>query len=121
MMKIMKRQCTVFLLSDFYDRNSFKDDLLLANHKFEIMAVQVYDQRAYQMPDIGLVRTYDAETEEEAWLDTSDKRVRTLYRDMWLKSNAELTDVFKKCNVRHVSIATSDDYVKKLMALFDKK
>ena len=73
------------------------------------------------MPDIGLVRTYDAETEEEAWLDTSDKRVRTLYRDMWLKSNAELTDVFKKCNVRHVSIATSDDYVKKLMALFDKK
>ena len=121
MMKIMKRQCTVFLLSDFYDRNSFKDDLLLANHKFEIMAVQVYDQRAYQMPEIGLVRTYDAETEEEAWLDTSDKRVRTLYRDMWLKSNAELTDVFKKCNVRHVSIATSDDYVKKLMALFDKK
>ena len=36
----------------------------------------------------------------------------------WLKRQAELKQVFTKCNVDNVSVATNEDFVKMLRMLF---
>src|SRR3712207_8385230 len=73
---MLKRRCTVFLLSDFYDRQDFLKQLQIANRKHDMIAIQVYDKRAKTLPDVGLMKVCDAETGHEMIIDTSSKKLR---------------------------------------------
>ena len=117
----IKKRCTAFLISDFINKGSFKDALTIANRKHDVVAIQVYDRRETELPSVGLMKIKDAETGHEQWIDTSSPRVRNAYKEWWNKRQAEMDDSFKKCRVDSVSIQTEDDYVKALMALFEKR
>ena len=118
---VMKRRCTAFVLSDFIDQESFKNALTIANRKHDVVAVQVYDKRVAELPDVGLMKLKDAETGHEQWIDTSSKGVRQAHRTWWLNKQANLSETFKKSNVDSVSVRTDQDYVKALMSLFAKR
>ncbi len=118
---VMKRRCTAFLLSDFIDSESFKDALTIANRKHDVVALQVYDRRAEELPAIGLLKVRDAETGLEQWIDTSSRAVRRAHHDWWVSRQAGLADVFTKSSVDSVSVRTDQDYVKALMSLFAKR
>ncbi|MBR1400638.1 MAG: DUF58 domain-containing protein [Prevotella sp.] len=118
---VMKRHCTAFLLSDFYTKNDFEQALTICNRKHDVVAIQVYDERAKLLPDVGLMKVRDAETGHEMYIDTSSKKLRRAHTQFWLNRQNELKNVFNKSNVDHVSIATNDDYVKQLMLLFQMR
>jgi uncharacterized protein (DUF58 family) len=117
----IKKRCTAFLISDFIDKESFKDALTIANRKHDVVAIQVYDRRETELPSVGLMKIKDAETGQERWIDSSSARVRDAYKEWWNRRQAIMNDSFKKCRVDAVSISTEDDYVKALIALFDKR
>ncbi len=117
----IKKRCTAFLLSDFIDRGNYHDALTIANRKHDIVAIQVYDRRETELPAVGLMKVRDAETGQERWIDSSSKRVREAYRTWWDKRQAEMNAAFQKSRIDAVSIRTEDDYVKALLALFDKR
>ena len=117
----IKKRCTAFLISDFIDKEGFKDALTVANRKHDMVAIQVYDRRETELPHVGLMKIKDAETGMERWINTSSAQVRAVYKEWWEKRQAVMSDTFKKCNVDSVSIRTEDDYVKALIALFDKR
>ena len=71
-----KKRCTAFLISDFIDCGNFQSSLTIANKKHDIVAVQVYDPREMELPPVGLIKTKDAETGEEIWIDSSSRKVR---------------------------------------------
>lgn len=126
--RVMKRRCTAFLLSDFYERGigerkaeAFERALTIANKKHDLIAVQIYDQRAKEMPDVGLLKVRDAETGHEMYVDTGDKRLRRAHADYWMNRQAELREVFNKSNVDNISVATNEDYVKTLLNLFAQR
>ena len=119
--RMMKRRCTVFLLSDFFTEKPFDQELQIANRKHDVMALQVYDQFATELPDVGLMRVKDAETMHEMYIDTSSRRLRQMYARRWTEKQKELKNVFSRSKVDSVSISTSDDYVKKMMMLFDSR
>lgn len=119
--QVMKRRCTAFILSDFIDRNDFKSAMTIANRKHDLVAMQVYDRRAEELPDVGLMRIKDAETGHEQWIDTSSKAVRRAHHAWWQECQARLGETFAKSNVDNVSVRTDQDYVKALMALFAKR
>ena len=117
----IKKRCTAFLISDFIDKDGFKDALTIANRKHDVVAIQVYDRRETELPAVGLMKIKDAETGQERWIDISSARVRAAYKEWWDRRQAAMSDSFKKCRVDSVSIRTEDDYVKALIALFDKR
>lgn len=117
----IKKRCTAFLLSDFIDHGNYRDALTIANRKHDIVAIQVYDRRETELPAVGLMKVRDAETGAERWIDSSSKRVREAYRTWWDKRQAEMNAAFQKSRIDAVSIRTEDDYVKALLALFDKR
>ena len=117
----IKKRCTAFLISDFIDKGGFKDALTVANRKHDMVAIQVYDQRETELPAVGLMKIKDAETGQERWIDSGSARVREAYKLWWEKRQTAMSDTFKKCRVDAVSIRTEDDYVKALIALFDKR
>ena len=118
---VSKRRCTAFLLSDFYVRQDFSQSLVIGNRKHDIVAIQVYDHRAKELPDVGLMKVIDSETGYEQYIDTSSKKLRTAYTRYWNNRQQNLQETFNKSNVDSISIATSDDYVKALMMLFKKR
>ena len=118
---VSKRRCTAFLLSDFYVRQDFSQSLVIGNRKHDIVAIQVYDHRAKELPDVGLMKVIDSETGYEQYIDTSSKKLRTAYTRYWNNRQQNLQETFNKSNVDSISIATSDDYVKAPMMLFKKR
>ena len=117
----IKKRCTTFLISDFIDKDGFKDALTIANRKHDVVAIQVYDRRETELPSVGLMKIKDAETGAERWIDSSSARVREAYKEWWNRRQTIMSDTFKKCRVDSVSIRTEDDYVKAVIALFDKR
>lgn len=119
--RVMKRRCTCFVLSDFFDRQDFSSSLQIVNKKHDLVAVQVYDALCRKLPDVGLLRVRDAETGHEMVIDSSDTRVRKVHEQYFVQRQAQLSSVFSKSGVDWVSIATDDDYVKQLLALFKQR
>ena len=118
---VQKRRTTAFILSDFFVRNNFMQSLQIANRKHDVVAIQVYDQRAKELPDVGLMKVVDAETGFEQYVDTGSKKLRESYRKYWMDRQAELSEIFNKSNVDNISIATNDDFVKSLLMLFKQR
>ena len=114
---VIKKSSTAFIISDFIDEN-FDRELTIANRKHDVVALQVYDVRETELPNVGLVKLKDAETGERIWVDTSDKRLRTSYKHAWGERQLALQKAFTKSGVDSVAMSSSDDYVKALMKLF---
>ena len=119
--RVIKRRCTAFLLSDFLDNKDFRTPLTVANRKHDIVALQVYDRRVAELPNIGLIKVRDAETGFERYIDTSSSKVRNAQAAWWKESQAKLQDTFTRSNVDSVSVRTDQDYVTALKSLFAQR
>ena len=119
--RVMKRRCTAFVLSDFYTRADFSTVLQIANRKHDVAAIQVYDKRAKELPDVGLIKVRDAETGHDIYIDTSSKKLRQAHTRYWMEREETLRQTFAKSNVDWVSVATDEDYVKQMMLLFSSR
>lgn len=117
----IKKRCTSFLVSDFIDEGDYIKALSIANNKHDLIAVQVYDKREMQLPDVGLMRVYDAETGEERWINTSSKKVRETYQRWWYQRQLKMSEKLQHSRVDLASIATDEDYTKALLALFKRR
>lgn len=119
--RVMKRKCTAFVLSDFYQGNDFQKPLQIANSKHDIAAIQVYDPFVKRLPDAGLLKVKDAETGHEMYIDTSSKKLRMAHNRYWTERESMLRQTFAKSNVDWISVATNEDYVKAMMLLFAQR
>lgn len=121
MTNAIKKRCTVFLLSDFFDTKDYKNQLTIANSRHDVVALQIYDRRMVELPDVGIVKMLDAETGGETFIDTSSSSVRRAHHEWWVTHQSWLKDVFTKSNIDNISVRTDEDYVKALMNLFRRR
>ncbi len=119
--KVIKKRCSAFLISDFIDSGDYSRSMTIANSKHDLIAIQVYDKREAQMPNVGLMKVADAETGAERWIDTGSKRVRQAYDKWWYQRQLAMSGTLQRSKVDLASISTSDDYVKALMVLFKRR
>ena len=89
----IKKRCTAFFISDFITEENFKNALSIANRKHDVVAVQVYDKRETELPNVGLMKMQDSERGEEKWIDTSSKRVRDTYSQWWSQRQSRVLAV----------------------------
>lgn len=122
-----KRRCTAFIISDLMDvqfnnvqstKDRGVDPIVIASRKHDLSAIQIYDRRDAEMPDVGLLKVKDPETGARVWADTSIKSVRDAYAKAWREQQEALEEMYNKTGMNHVSMRTDEDYVKKLMMLF---
>lgn len=117
----IKKRCTLFLISDFIDSGDYSKPLTVAANRHDVMAVQVYDHRDAEMPNMGLMRVQDLETGATRWVDTGSARVRRAYDRWWYDLQQRMATSLRSNRVDFVSVATNEDYVKALMALFKNR
>ncbi|MBQ6800418.1 MAG: DUF58 domain-containing protein, partial [Bacteroidaceae bacterium] len=87
---VLKKRCTAFILSDFIDATDFTSALTIANRKHDVVAIQVYDRRVAELPDVGMMKVRDAETGHEQYIDTSSKALRRAHREWWIDRQEQM-------------------------------
>ena len=117
----IKKRCTCFVISDFIDEHNFAHALSIANRKHDVVALRVYDQRENVLPPVGMMYLRDAETGEQMWVDTSDKKLREEYEKYAFIREKELDATFKRAGVDVANISSDEDYVRALITLFKKR
>lgn len=117
----LKRRCTMFLISDFIDESDYRTPLTVAVNRHDVMAIQVYDKRDSEMPNVGLMRIRDLETGATRWIDTGSSATRKAYGKWWYARQQTMSEALRSNRVDYVSVATDEDYVRALMGLFKNR
>ena len=92
--------------------------IVIASRKHDLSAIQIYDRRDAELPNVGLLKVRDPETGARVWADTSLSSVREAYAKAWRDQQEALDAVFTKTGMRTISLRTDEDFVKGLMRLF---
>lgn len=117
---IIKKRCTAFIISDFLD-NNFEQALGISCQKHDIIALKIFDDIETQIPDVGLIKLNNAETNEDIWIDTSDRNFRANYISWHNTHKRYIENLFTKNGIDNISISANEDYVKPLIKLFKQR
>jgi uncharacterized protein (DUF58 family) len=120
LMNVAKRKSVVFLISDFLDDGYWKS-LKLANKKHDMIGIRIADPAESKLPNLGLIKVHDPETEEMFWANLSSE----IERNTFSQSVMEKWETFeKKCGRSRfdvISVGTDKDYVEPLMTYFRRR
>ncbi len=111
----IKQRSLLFIVSDFISEPGWERPLKLLSQRHETLAVRLWDPREIDLPDIGVVIMEDAETGEQLYVDTSDKRFRQRFREAAQQREAALTETFKRAGVDTLALSTEDDLVRSIV------
>jgi uncharacterized protein (DUF58 family) len=117
---IIKKRCTAFIISDFLD-NNFEQALGISCQKHDIIALKIFDDIETQIPDVGIIKLNNAETNEDIWIDTSDRNFRANYISWHNTHKRYIENLFTKNGIDNISISANEDYVKPLIKLFKQR
>ena len=92
--------------------------VVIASRKHDLSAIQIYDRRDAEIPNVGLLKVRDPETGARIWIDTALSSTRNAYANAWRKQQNAMETIYLKTGMNHVCIRTDEDYVKALMRLF---
>lgn len=115
---IVKKRSICFVISDFYDENDFMYGLKIANSRHDVIAIKISDPAEEKLPNLGLIKMYDAEKEKSIWINSSSKKVRENFSQRNQKYEKELKDSFRKAGVDYAVLSTEGKYLEALNTLF---
>lgn len=118
---VQKKRSTAFVLSDFVTGQPYEDALRIAGKRHDVIGVRLYDQRDYDLPDVGLVRLQDLETGDQLWLDTSRASERERYRKAFEERQAAFEVTFTKAGLDTLSVRTDEAYAPALQQFFNAR
>ncbi|MFN8595749.1 MAG: DUF58 domain-containing protein [Anaerolineae bacterium] len=111
----IKRRALVFVISDFISAPGWERRLNLLSQRHEVLAVRLWDPRELDLPDVGPIVMEDAETGEQLYVDTHDKKFRTRFAEAARRREAALGEAFKHAGVPVLSLSTEDDLVRAIV------
>lgn len=120
-LRVMRKRSVAFLMSDFLSSEDYSPLLKRANQKHDLVAVQIYDKRMVELPNVGWMKLEDAESGHQQYVNTASKSVRNAYHSWWASHTVQLQTRFAQARVDYTSIATDTDFVKGLKQLFSQR
>jgi uncharacterized protein (DUF58 family) len=111
----IKQRALVFVVSDFISAPGWEKPLKLLSHRHEVLAIRLWDPRELELPDIGPIIMEDAETGEQLYVDTHDKKFRRRFYEAARRREVALAEAFKRSGVDALSLSTEEDLVRALV------
>ncbi|MEP6607783.1 MAG: DUF58 domain-containing protein [Burkholderiaceae bacterium] len=105
---MVKRRSVVFVVSDFISKPGWGKSLALLARRHEVIAVRLYDPMELELPNIGLVVMQDAETGEQIFVDTHDRRFRKRFADAARQREQMLRDGLAEAGVDCLELTTEE-------------
>ncbi|MDH3673810.1 MAG: DUF58 domain-containing protein, partial [Gammaproteobacteria bacterium] len=77
----IKKRSLIFVISDFISAPGWERPLNLLNRRHEVLAIRLWDPREVELPDLGPIIMEDAETGEQLYVDTHDRKFRQRFQE----------------------------------------
>ncbi|MCK6624535.1 MAG: DUF58 domain-containing protein [Anaerolineae bacterium] len=111
----IKKRSLLFIISDFISAPGWERPLSLLNQRHEVLAIRLWDPREIELPDLGPIIMEDAETGEQLYVDTHDKKFRQRFQEAAQRREAALNQSFKRAGVDALSLSTEEDLVRAIV------
>lgn len=111
----IKKRSLIFIISDFISEPGWERPLKLLNQRHEVLAIRLWDPREVELPDMGPIIMEDAETGEQLYVDTHDRRFRQRFQEAARRRETALNEAFKHAGVEALSLSTEEDLVKAIV------
>ncbi len=117
--QLMRRRSIVFIVSDFFSKPGWAEPLALLAQRHEVVAVRLYDPLERELPDMGMLVMQDAETGEQLFVDTHDRKFRKRFASVAERRERELRLALSRAGVDCLELATDGDLLDSLMRFSD--
>jgi uncharacterized protein (DUF58 family) len=114
---VQKKRGIIFVISDFMD-SGYEAALRIAGKRHDLIGVVLQDPRENELPDVGLIHLRDAESGAIRLIDTSEARVRFVYRQRSERLRGARKIVFLKSRLDDIEIRLDQPYLKPLIDFF---
>jgi uncharacterized protein (DUF58 family) len=111
----IKQRALVFIISDFISLPGWEKPLALLNQRHEVLAIRLWDPREVELPDVGPIIMEDAETGEQLYVDTHDRKFRQRFKEAAQQRETQLAESFKRAGVDALSLSTEEDLVRAIV------
>ncbi|WP_423069170.1 DUF58 domain-containing protein [Devosia sp. CN2-171] len=110
-LSVIRRRSICFVVSDFVSKPGWETGLFQLSQRHEGIAVRLLDPLDMALPDIGMLLFQDAETGEQMFVDTVDKRFRRRFAAVAERNEQALMDAFAAAGLDVLELSTTDDLV----------
>jgi uncharacterized protein (DUF58 family) len=117
---IIKKKSIVFVLSDFI-AEGYSDALRIAAKRHDIIGCKVYDPAEGELPDAGLLKVVDSESGLEMLVDSSDPKVRDVYKSYFDESSKNFKRIFARSKSDTLFVKAGAPYIHVLHQFFKKR
>ncbi|MEZ5660787.1 MAG: hypothetical protein R3E83_20430 [Burkholderiaceae bacterium] len=107
----------MILISDFISEPGWTAALGRLSSRHAVTAIRVLDPLELALPDLGLITLQDAESGEQIFVDTHDRRFRRRYEAQVEAREAGLLQAWRQAGVDVLELLTDDDLVDALLRL----
>jgi uncharacterized protein (DUF58 family) len=111
----IRKRSLVFVISDFICAPGWERTLNLLNQRHEVLTVRLWDPREIELPDMGMVVMEDAETGEQMFVDTHDRKFRQRFEEAAWQREDDLAQAFKRAGVDALALSTEEDLVQAIV------
>ncbi|MGD2218570.1 MAG: DUF58 domain-containing protein [Gemmatimonadales bacterium] len=115
--RILRHRAIVFLISDFLD-SDFEKPLKVISRRHDVVAITVWDPRERQLPDVGFLELFDAESDHYVVLDSGNRFVREQFEYLATEEETRLSRLLRRLSIDQIQIQTDRSYVPPLIAFF---
>ena len=115
--RVLKRRAIVFLMSDFVSP-AFSKPLGMAARKFDLVALNIRDDREMELTGGGMIRLWDQERGVERLFDLGGRDAGERFASYVSRRDDELNSLFNRYGVDRVDIDTRRDYIMPLSLFF---
>lgn len=119
LMNVFKKKSYVVIFSDF-DCSYNEKNIKIASKKYELLGIQITDEKDEEIPNIGYTLFVNAETGEEVWLNTSNARKRYEFKEYHRQKMRQLKQDFENVSANFLHLKIGDDYTREIQQIFRK-
>jgi uncharacterized protein (DUF58 family) len=117
---ILKKRSVCFVLSDFIDKN-YNDALRIIARRHDLIGIHCWDLLERELPDVGVLRVTDAESNKQVWVDTTGSALRRQYRESFEAHVADTKNLFRQVGADFLTLGTHEPYVQALLKFFSQR
>ncbi len=111
---VQKKRSIVFVLSDFIDENEYLKSLKLAKNRHDTIAIKLFDRGEIELPNLGWMQLFNAETGKTSWIDSSSQEAIDLFYHEMMKKDEQLQTECRKAGIDLITCETNVDFIKPL-------
>ena len=119
LMNVFKKKSYVVIFSDF-DCSYNEKNIKMASKKYELLGIQITDEKDEEIPNMGYTLFVNAETGEEVWLNTSNARKRYEFKEYHRQKMRQLKQDFENVSANFLHLKIGDDYTREIQQIFRK-